>query len=120
MAVLTTLYFDTMRCGECEVHFALEREHRNQLIRTGDDFYCPNGHCRVFRESENAQLKRQLKVAKNNRDFEMRRADTAERRARAARGQVTKIKNRVTAGVCISCKRNFANLRQHMATKHCK
>ena len=42
----------------------------------------------------------------------------AERRASAARGQVTKLKNRAAAGVCPCCNRQFQNLKNHMATKH--
>ncbi|WP_159103999.1 hypothetical protein [Rhodopseudomonas sp. B29] len=44
--------------------------------------------------------------------------EAAERRAAAARGQVTKIKNRVGHGVCPCCNRTFANLARHMAGEH--
>lgn len=56
---------------------------------------------------------------------ERRRADrmrdekeAAERRVSAAKGQVTKLKNRTAAGVCPCCTRSFENLKRHMATKH--
>lgn len=40
------------------------------------------------------------------------------RQLSAARGQVTRIKNRVGNGVCPCCNRSFGNLHRHMQTKH--
>lgn len=36
----------------------------------------------------------------------------------AARGQVTRLKNRAAAGVCPCCNRTFHQLVRHMAAKH--
>ena len=42
----------------------------------------------------------------------------ANRSRAALKGQVTKIKRRVGKGICPCCRRNFANLRDHMEDEH--
>lgn len=44
--------------------------------------------------------------------------DAANRRTAAQKGKVTRIKNRVAAGVCPCCNRTFANLHNHMSKQH--
>lgn len=41
-----------------------------------------------------------------------------ERSRNAYKGQVTKVKNRVSKGVCPCCNRYFKNLHRHMENKH--
>ncbi len=60
---------------------------------------------------EKEYLERRLVFANNN-------AAHAERSRAAARGQVTKLKNRIKAGVCPFCNRQFQNLKKHMESKH--
>jgi len=90
-------------------------------------FYCAYGHGQVFAkgESEETKLRRerdrlQQRLAEKddeiNRQRELR--EGTERRLSAARGQVTKIKNRVGHGVCPCCNRTFENLARHMTSKH--
>ena len=90
-------------------------------------FYCPHGHRAHYAEGETneAKLRRErdrLAQQVAQRDDEIKRQrelrEAAERQAAAARGQVTKLKKRVTAGVCPCCNRTFAKLQRHMATKH--
>ncbi len=52
--------------------------------------------------------------------LETERAERARltRERNAARGVVTRIKNRVQHGVCPHCNRTFAALARHMASKH--
>jgi hypothetical protein len=92
-----------------------------ELRRSGRTFYCLNGHEQHYSES----TKQKLREAKDALARERARADqlradrdAADRRVSAAKGQVTKIKNRVGRGVCPCCNRTFADLGAHMATKH--
>lgn len=41
-----------------------------------------------------------------------------EYQRRAQKGQNTRLKKRIAAGVCPCCNRSFANLREHMAGQH--
>jgi phage terminase Nu1 subunit (DNA packaging protein) len=114
-------------CGQCGVVFALPRTLDDANFKAGSTktWYCPNGHGRVYRESKADKLERELQQERQRLDqaradanFQRTMRAAAERSARAARGQVTKIKNRVSKGVCPCCNRYFANLHRHMTTQH--
>jgi hypothetical protein len=120
-AMARTVELEHLSCGNCGIVFAVpewwlsERRDRGAADRS---FYCPNGHCRVFRETELDRVKRELEEAKRRAEWQSARADRAYREAAAARGQVTKLRRRIQNGVCPACQRSFTNLRRHMATKH--
>lgn len=114
-------------CAACKEEFALRDPVEAALRRSGTGFHCPWGHSNYFPAGETeaeklrrerdrlkqneARLEDQLRLARN-------REILADRRAAAARGQVTKLKNRAAAGVCPCCNRQFVKLQAHMATKH--
>lgn len=93
-------------------------------------FYCPNGHPGAFKgkteiekkleeaEKQLANQKARLEWAEADSKRAKEARDQAQRQASAARGQVTKIKNRVGNGVCPCCNRTFQNLLRHMHTQH--
>lgn len=93
----------------------------------GISYSCAYGHEQhlVEGESEETKLRRerdrlQQRLAEKDdaitRQREMREA--TERQLSAAKGRITKIKNRVSKGVCPCCNRQFANLHRHMTTEH--
>ena len=119
----------TITCCRCKVQFGMTEEFYGIAQQRGETFtwYCPNGHAQIFsaRESEEDKLRRERDRLKQSiaewmdAESEQReRAQLAERRAAAARGQVTKLKNRASKGICPCCNRTFTNLQRHMATKH--
>lgn len=106
--------FTNMRCGECGVIWGMDSEQVRYLRETGATWYCPNGHPRVFRPSENEKLREQLKQMEKFRDnavangthwqerynAAIRRENALERQNRTLRGWITRlkrtIKNRTT------------------------
>lgn len=122
----TTETLVTHQCGECGIHFAMPKHFEAERLKDRRSFYCPNGHGRCFTgESEADKLRRQLKAEQDRVAYwqaeerrERERAEHEKRRAQTARGQVTKIRNRVSKGVCPCCNRSFENLGRHMVTKH--
>jgi len=105
-------------CPTCGVEVFMPAwlvKHRREDKAT---FYCFNGHSQSFRESENDRLKREIAEKQRQLDSANARATVAENSARAHKGKVTEIQNRIANGVCPCCKRSFQNLRRHMATKH--
>jgi len=93
----------------------------------GISYYCAYGHQQhlVQGESEETKLRRERdRLAQRVAEWqdearqEREKREAAERRTAAARGQVTKIKNRVGHGVCPCCTRSFQNLARHMASEH--
>lgn len=118
-------------CCNCKTQFWLPDELNTAASASrgpkGIQFYCPYGHGQhyLIGESEEDKLRRERdrlaqRVAQRDDEIQRQREmrEAAERRASAARGQVTKIKNRVGHGVCPCCNRTFENLARHMAHQH--
>lgn len=106
-------------CGECGVAFGMPQDFVAARKNDHRCFYCPNGHCRAWKgETEEERLKRSLEWKSNELERERSNRQRTERQLSAARGRVTRIKNRVANGVCPCCGRTFVALARHMATKH--
>lgn len=117
--------FAMMCCGDCGIEFQVPSQFYRERKETGKTWYCPNGHSRVFRESDADKYRREaerLKQQAAQKDDEIKwqreQRELAERRLSAAKGQITKIRKRVGHGVCPCCNRTFENLNRHMASKH--
>lgn len=107
-----------IQCGNCGVDFAIPSRMLEELRATGKDFWCPNGHNRVFRETTEQRLRKQLDSANARARHEADQRQASERSNRALRGVNTRMRNRAAAGVCQCCKRTFQNVAQHMASQH--
>lgn len=115
-------------CCRCKTPFSIPDELYHAAKRSPEIwFWCPYGHKQHYSEGETEadKLRRerdrlaQQIAYKDDRIKSLSEArDTADRRAAAARGQVTKIKNRVGHGVCPCCNRTFENLARHINSKH--
>lgn len=102
----------------CGIYHAMPRQLYDEAHKLGRATYCPLGHSGVYKNSA-IELARQARIRAEARAARAEdRAEVAERRCRAAVGQVTKMKNRVKKGVCPFCKRTFANVTAHMETQH--
>lgn len=118
ITVERTIQLVSLICGRCDVTFAMPDYLQRECKDKGRTFYCPNGHPRVYRTSENDLLRKQLEVARTHATHLADQCDAAERSARAYKGQATKLKKRAAAGVCPCCQRSFVELQRHMANKH--
>ena len=70
-----------------------------------------------IRRERDAAVQREETLRKQRAQLEDQR-DHLRRRVSAANGQITKIKNRISKGVCPFCDITFENLQRHMASKH--
>lgn len=114
-----------VQCCKCGALFGVESGHHATLRRTGGDFYCSNGHQQSYKESEADRLRLErdrLKQQLAERNDEIARQrnlrEIETRRVSAAKGQITKLKQRAKAGVCPCCNRTFSNMAAHMKTQH--
>lgn len=117
-------------CCKCGIEFHVPAHWNRKRHEDHKPFYCPNGHEQGYYgksrkelrieelERENTQQGHQLankaallKQARVERDL-------ADRRRAAAKGQLTKTKNRIAAGVCPCCNRTFSNVARHMKSQH--
>ena len=120
MSELTTLV-----CPVCGIEYSVPIkfiEWKCNLPENDDrrGWHCPNGDRLIPTNSRMDDLRRQnerLTQMIAQRDDEL---DSERRRTAAAKGEVTKIKKRISCGVCPCCNRTFQNLASHMKTKHPK
>lgn len=114
-------------CATCKERFGLSDETEAVLRKNGQGFHCPWGHVSVFGKGpsqedilrkERDTLKQQM--ARKDDEIRAERAwrEAAQNQARAYKGVATRVKNRVSKGVCPCCNRSFANLHRHMAGQH--
>lgn len=113
-------------CATCGIIMVLPASYARKRRADHESFYCPNGHRQHFpQESEAEKLKKLLETERrwrtSSQDAHQKtreRLELEQRRSAAARGQVTKIKKRVSKGVCPCCSHTFQDLAAHMKTKH--
>lgn len=122
-----TFYHSTtlvlLTCGACGIPFGLNEDHYNAAKRDhSTHWYCPG--CGSYRHFIDAtpeeQLRRELERARSSTAYWRSEAATETRRARAFKGQATKLRKKAKAGVCIvtGCTRTFTNQARHMQTEH--
>ena len=127
MTTLTILgTYQALDCPACGFQFALPETFVDRRRKDGRNAYCPA--CRgamCWGESEADKLRTYLENA--NRRTEMVEAqltherdqrEAAERSARAQRAANTRLRKRVSNGVCPCCRRTFADLARHMEGQH--
>lgn len=117
-----TLRMVTEVCVNCAMPFQMPEAFRERALADHSrSFYCPAGHSQHYTgETREQQLDRRLAWAKS-RETALRDQYEAEKRSAAAyKGQVTRVRNLVAKGICpvAGCRRNFTNVREHMATQH--
>ena len=106
-------------CCSCGINFGVPNDFYEWARDHSDKwFYCPNGHRQHYGDSKSDRLQRELDSANSRSTGLSHRLDHANRSRAALRGQVTKIKRRISKGICPCCRRNFANLKQHMEGQH--
>jgi len=116
-----TVTFVTEDCCECGLPFAMTKEFKDRRVKDHGWFYCPSGHQQHYTgKTEEQKLREQLERAEIQRDHARSEAERQRRAAAAARGQVTKAKNRAAKGICPhpECKRSFVDVARHVKSKH--
>jgi hypothetical protein len=114
-------------CSNCGVIFAITTDYEDRRRADAKSFWCPNGHSVGWSESEaDKQRKRAEQAERNLKWTEAARiaardqAQAAHNSARAYKGHLTRMRNRIAAGVCPvqGCRRNFANVKAHVTSQH--
>lgn len=113
-----TITMITEICCSCGVAFGIPSDLQDQLLKTKNLFYCPNGHRQSYTKSKAEILQEKLDVEKIEsekklREMTDRMLDETNRRMKVER-QLKRVHN----GVCPCCNRSFQNLQRHMKTKH--
>lgn len=124
--------FEREDCCNCGVTFFVPSDLQARRKKDAKFFYCPNGHGQHYSVGEADRLRAQLAEAEKAKQRALKEKEwaqesarqdresrlAAERRLTAAKGQQTRLRNRIKNGVCPCCTRHFDNLQRHIATKH--
>lgn len=108
--VQVQMFFEN--CANCGIAFAYPEDFRAARKDDGRTIYCPNGHNLSYHETNADKLKKQLATERRwyADQLEAATADAKHQKriAAAAKGRITKMKNRIAAGVCPApgCKRS--------------
>jgi hypothetical protein len=120
-----TATLETLCCGSCSIVFAIPKNMHLKLKRNGDWFYCPNGDKICYTQTENARLESQRNAARREVESLSARLTScddqrkaAERQARARKGVVTRMRNKLAAGKCTECEQEFPDLGAHIHEAH--
>jgi hypothetical protein len=125
-----TIYVESkihiIECATCNIDFGIGDDFMRRRREDHGTFYCPNGHQNIYNgDNEAERLRKEVERHKTREqeafDYatrERQRRLVVERQKAAAKGQLTKLKKRVAAGVCPCCNRTFANLGRHMTGQH--
>jgi len=96
-----------------------------RMSASSGSWYCPKGHSVTFAKSELDRAREEAQQVRKDADlaWERFRAERAahdvERRSHAAtKGHLTRMRNRLAAGMCPWCKRSITQLREHVGEKH--
>ena len=115
-----------VKCANCGVSFGITESYAIQKLKDRNTFFCPNGHSQRFPGKTDAdrlkELQDQLQRERQQHDQQIaesrERLKHANRSRDAFRGQVTKVKGRISKGACPCCNRHFENLHRHMVVQH--
>jgi len=110
----------TEECCACGVIFGLTKQYQDNVRKTKDSFFCPNGHPQHYTRNEADRLREKLdaQVRETTRLAEKlrRETETNDKLERTA----ARLKKRIAAGVCPCCHRTVSQMAKHMKTKHPK
>lgn len=112
-----------IKCASCQIDFGIGADFMRRRREDHQGFYCPNGHSNVYNGPSNAEQRakhaeQELAAARSLAARESERRRLAEGQRAAARGEVTRLRKRISNGVCPCCDRHFSNLDDHMACEH--
>lgn len=113
-------------CCACGVEFAMPDVWNRALRENHASFYCPAGHRQSYTgqteaerlRKETESLRRRLEFSQNAEAAAERETERQRRKASAAKGRVTRMRNSFARGQCPCCRKQFADLREHMEARH--
>lgn len=110
-------------CPMCGINYAVDKRVMDwkrdaPADNTKRGWYCPNGDSLVFTESQADKYRREAERLRQKIAEKDDAISARDRQLTAAKGQITKERNRSAAGVCPCCNRTFSNMARHMHTKH--
>ena len=92
--MITEIELSSTICANCGIVFAIPSRLNDSLNKTGNTFYCPNGHTLSYGEGENKRLKDKLESKEGQLDNQADTIREQEREISNKKGQITKLKKK--------------------------
>ncbi len=89
-----------IECFQCHVIFWITKAHNGRLEKTGESFYCPNGHSQHFTDSTESKLEEEKARADRLRNMLSASVEdkiNLKREINAYKGHITRLKNKQAA-----------------------
>lgn len=96
-----------IHCANCNVPFAIYTAHDRRLRDTHTDFYCPTGHCNVYR-------------GKTDLDRTREERDSAQQRADNMQAELERLRREQHLKKCPHCSKRVIHLSAHVKRAHKK
>lgn len=113
-----TVTMITEVCCNCGVLFGIPSDFRDDVRRTKQTFYCPNGHGQSYTKStyeiEIEKLKRDKEQLEGSLSNVVAGKIQLEKQLKKSNRELKRVKN----GVCPCCNRSFQNLHNHIKNQH--
>lgn len=119
MSVTTEL--TKIQCGNCGGVYAISERYRRNKEERGGSWTCPYCRCGWGYSQESSLLEKAERKAKQYSNWlarEKAEHDQTKMSLRAQKGAKTKLKNRISQGICPCCNKRFEDLKNHMLTEH--
>lgn len=113
--VLVSCNSDVGGAQTCGQSFAMSRRFYDQTHRTGETWYCPSGHPRVWSGKTTEQ---KLADAQSRETALQDQLRAAIEDAEHARSLHARDRARIAKGMCPCCRRYFGNVHRHITTQH--
>lgn len=106
-------------CSSCGVAYAISDAYDDRRREDHATFWCPNGHGQSYSQKTEAEKQRE-RADRLQQQLKRRESDLQSERNshRSTRGELTKVKKRVSHGVCPCCNRTFKQVDAHMKRMH--
>lgn len=109
-----SIQFESIICCKCKVPFMVTADHRANLMKTGETFYCPNGHPQYYNENECSKAKKELQKAKQDAEMAwIRNGDLLQEN-----WQLKKQLADAKKTECPHCHKRYTNLQRHIKKQH--
>lgn len=122
MTITKTVELTEGCCAVCGIDYAVPKDWLQQKINDKGEFYCPNGHCRVFTNESHYEKEQRLEREKLQIEERAKRLQSDNNILRNEieneKRKLEKLNIRINNGVCPHCNRTFQNLKRHIQCKH--
>ena len=109
-------------CTQCQESFPMRETVLDSYERSGNAFYCPQGHPLVVRQNDIVtQLRSSERFLQRSRD----QVRVLEKQVECAKGVITRQRNRLIRGVCPYCNKDSDQIDErsmllHICQRHSK